>query len=102
MVVSPLATQPSPKNKRRLFAEARQNSLQKLSIIFDHGNKNGKWKTETIDILKVTIRRQTFDPLDVLDMVGIPKSKREACFPAVGKLLADSTKSTESKKKINN
>ncbi|XP_047036261.1 serine/threonine-protein phosphatase 2A 55 kDa regulatory subunit B alpha isoform isoform X2 [Helicoverpa zea] len=41
MVVSPLATQPSPKNKRRLFAEARQNSLQKLSIIFDHGNKNG-------------------------------------------------------------
>ncbi|KAL0811470.1 hypothetical protein ABMA28_009870 [Loxostege sticticalis] len=41
MVVSPLATQSSPKNKRRLFAEARQNSLQKLSIIFDHGNKNG-------------------------------------------------------------
>ncbi|XP_032523213.1 serine/threonine-protein phosphatase 2A 55 kDa regulatory subunit B alpha isoform isoform X1 [Danaus plexippus] len=41
MVVSPLASQPSPKNKRRLFAEARQNSLQKLSVIFDHGNKNG-------------------------------------------------------------
>ncbi|XP_026323181.1 serine/threonine-protein phosphatase 2A 55 kDa regulatory subunit B delta isoform [Hyposmocoma kahamanoa] len=40
MVVSPLATQSSPKNKRRLFAEARQNSLQKLSIIFDHGLKN--------------------------------------------------------------
>lgn len=42
MVVSPLATQSSPKNKRRLFAEARHNSLQKLSIIFDHGHKNGK------------------------------------------------------------
>ncbi|KPJ03814.1 Protein phosphatase PP2A 55 kDa regulatory subunit [Papilio xuthus] len=41
MVVSPLATQSSSKNKRRLFAEARQNSLQKLSVIFDHGNKNG-------------------------------------------------------------
>ncbi|XP_045780537.1 serine/threonine-protein phosphatase 2A 55 kDa regulatory subunit B alpha isoform [Maniola jurtina] len=41
MVMSPLATQPSPKNKRRLFAEARQNSLQKLSVIFDHGHKNG-------------------------------------------------------------
>lgn len=43
MVVSPLATQSSPKNKRRLFAEARQNSLQKLSIIFDHGLKNSKY-----------------------------------------------------------
>lgn len=42
MVVSPLATQSAPKNKRRLFAEARQNSLQKLSIIFDHGLKNSK------------------------------------------------------------
>ncbi|XP_028028089.1 serine/threonine-protein phosphatase 2A 55 kDa regulatory subunit B alpha isoform isoform X1 [Bombyx mandarina] len=41
MVVSPLAAQPSTKNKRRLFAEARQTSLQKLSIIFDHGHKNG-------------------------------------------------------------
>ncbi|XP_045490348.1 serine/threonine-protein phosphatase 2A 55 kDa regulatory subunit B alpha isoform isoform X1 [Pieris rapae] len=41
MVVSPLATQSPPKNKRRLFAEARQNSLHKLSVIFDHGNKSG-------------------------------------------------------------
>lgn len=42
MVISPLATENSPKTKRRLFAEARQTSLQKLSVIFDHGNKNGK------------------------------------------------------------
>lgn len=46
MVVSPLAMQPTPKNKRRLFAEARQNSLQKLSVIFDHGHKNGKCNLE--------------------------------------------------------
>ncbi|CAK1540983.1 unnamed protein product [Leptosia nina] len=48
MVVSPLASQTPPKNKRRLFAEARQNSLHKLSVIFDHGNKNDGAYTEKV------------------------------------------------------
>ncbi|CAG9118900.1 unnamed protein product [Plutella xylostella] len=81
MVVSPLATQSSPKNKRKLFAEARQNSLQKLSIIFDHGNKgNGGETTWCLSQVKGTLE----DDVTEADLISCVEFNHDGELLATG------------------